>query len=64
VDERRGASGADRHTQAVSGLVDTLDSWARWLAERDVRLTVYNPRSLLAGSVPVYVRASEGRIDG
>jgi hypothetical protein len=25
---------------------------------------VYNPRSLLAGSVPVYVRASEGRIDG
>jgi hypothetical protein len=57
VDERRGASAADRHTQAASGLVDTLDRWARWLAERDVRLTVYNPRSLLAGTVPVHPRS-------
>jgi hypothetical protein len=56
VDERRGASAADRHTQAASGLVDTLDRWARWLAERDVRLTVYNPRSLLAGTVRVHPR--------
>jgi hypothetical protein len=57
VDERRGASAADPHTQAASGLVDTLDRWARWLAERDVRLTVYNPRSLLAGTVPVHPRS-------
>jgi hypothetical protein len=57
VDELRGASATDRHTQAGSGLVDTLDRWARWLAERDVRLTVYNPRSLLAGTVPVYPRS-------
>jgi len=64
VDERRGATVADVHTQAASGLVHTLERWARWLAERDVRLTVYNPRSLLAGRVPVYVRASEGRTDG
>jgi hypothetical protein len=56
VDERRGASAADRHTQAASGLADTLGRWARWLAERGVRLTVYNPRSLLAGRMPAHQR--------
>ena len=55
VDLMRGATAAGTHARASSGLIDTLGSWRRWLASQDVELMVANPRSLLAGSLPVYV---------
>jgi len=54
IDRRRGATAADPHVQATMGLVETLASWRAWLAREGVELEVLNPRSLLAGRLPVY----------
>lgn len=56
VDLRRGATAEDAHARAASGLVETLGIWRGWLGSQGVELSVYNPRSLLAGALPVYVR--------
>jgi len=58
VDVRRGAAAGDPHHRAASGMVATLGAWRRWLERRGVRLSVYNPRSLLAAELPVF------RLDG
>lgn len=47
------------HATARSGIVEKMGEWSRWLAERDVHLSVYNPRSLLAEVMPVF-RWDEG----
>jgi len=48
-----------RHNTADSGLIDLLGSWGEQFARRGVRLFVYNPRSLLARTVPVWPAAGE-----
>jgi hypothetical protein len=54
VDRRRGATSSDQHARGASGMVDTLGRWGTWLHERGVELSVLNPRSLLAASLPIY----------
>jgi hypothetical protein len=55
IDERRGSNAAQQHVQATMGLVETLCSWREWLVAKGVELDVYNPRSLLAAALPVYL---------
>lgn len=54
VDLRREARATDPHARAASGMIDALGRWGDWLRERGVALLVHNPRSLLAGTLPVY----------
>lgn len=54
VDVQRSATFADPHTQAATGLSGLLARWAEELEREGVALEVYNPRSLLAGTLPVY----------
>lgn len=54
IDERRGATAAEPHVQAAMGLVETLVEWRDWLEAHGVELEVHDPRSLLAGALPVY----------
>jgi hypothetical protein len=42
------------HNTARHGMVEMLGSWAEELAREGVRLSVYNPRSLLARVLPIY----------
>jgi hypothetical protein len=58
VDRRRGASAADPHAQASTGMIELLGRWAQRFAVDGVELTVYNPRSLLAETLLVYEWAS------
>lgn len=58
LDRLRGATAADEHVQATMGLVERLASWRDWLNDEGVALEVLNPRSLLAGAVPVYDSAA------
>jgi hypothetical protein len=59
IDELRGATAADPHVQGAMGLVRTIGGWADWLRGEGVALETYNPRSLLAGALPVH--AARGR---
>lgn len=52
-DTLRGANHTDVHNTARV-VIDLMGRWTRFLDERGVSLTVYNPRSLLAGVMPVY----------
>ena len=52
----RGQRFDEPHNTARSGVVDLMASWGALLAAEGVRLSVYNPRSLLAGPLPVYER--------
>jgi hypothetical protein len=61
VDIRRRAVASDAHARATSGLVEMLGQWRRWLENEDVRLTVLNPRSLLAAVLPVFARCFSWR---
>lgn len=54
IDRLRGARADDTHVQATMGLVQTLGAWGDWLRGEGVALEVLNPRSLLAGVLPVY----------
>jgi hypothetical protein len=56
VDQLRGATAADQHAQASTGMVELLGLWAKRFSTEGVELSVYNPRSLLAEALPVYVR--------
>lgn len=58
-DRMRGATATDRHNMA-DGVIGLFGHWADLLARRGVRLAVYNPRSLLAGALPVYARPGAG----
>jgi len=42
------------HATAAGGMVEGMGTWREYLAQRDVRLFVYNPDSLLAGVLPVW----------
>jgi len=53
----RGTRSGDRHHTTTNGVVELMAEWRRYFADRGVRLSVYNPRSLLADVLPVYDRA-------
>jgi hypothetical protein len=53
--EGRGLTVADPFAGAAR-VIRTLEAWGVYLSERGVSLTVYNPRSLLAGHLPIYPR--------
>ena len=53
VDVLRGATAADVHARGASGMVEALGRWGQWLEAEGVELSVLNPRSLLAGALPV-----------
>jgi|SRR5579884_837555 len=57
VDRARGAGADQAHARAASGMVEALGVWRAWLESRGVQLLVHNPRSLLAGTLPVYGEA-------
>lgn len=44
------------NSTAQSGIVNKMGEWATWLAARDIRLSVYNPKSLLTAVMPIYDR--------
>jgi hypothetical protein len=50
-----------KHHSARNGMVDVLGRWGALFALAGVSLMVFNPRSLLAGVLPVYERAREDR---
>jgi hypothetical protein len=50
----RGQHASDRHNTATSGIVPLMARWREHLERQDVRLLVYNSRSLLASVMPVY----------
>jgi hypothetical protein len=54
VDEARSAAFDDVHTQASTGLADRLGRWRAVLETEGVRLSVYNPRSLLTTTLPLF----------
>lgn len=54
VDVLRSASASDPHTQGMHGLVETLGRWREWLAGEGCDLLVWNPKSLLTHTLPVY----------
>ena len=50
----RGIHWSQPHNTVDNGLVGTMSAWRSELARRGIVLSVYNPRSLLAGVLPVY----------
>lgn len=54
--EREGIVG-DRPWPAAERIVEMMGAWRRELAPSGVELSVWNPRSLLAGELPVFDRA-------
>lgn len=53
----RGKSATDSHHVLRNGLVDVMGQWATVFRAHGVRLSVYNPRSLLNGVLPLYENA-------
>lgn len=49
------------HSVALRALLDLMKQWSDHLAGEGVRITVYNPRSLLAEVLQVYARKGAGR---
>ncbi len=54
VNAARGNRAGDRHNTAAAGIVELMDEWTRALAAQGVRLSVYNPKSLLADVMPAF----------
>jgi hypothetical protein len=46
----------DRHYTTRNGIVELMGEWRRFFETEGIRMSVYNPRSLLAPTVPVYER--------
>ena len=44
------------HNTVLNGVVERMGQWHRALEQEGVRLSVYNPRSLLADVMPIYER--------
>lgn len=44
----------ERHYTTRNGVVELMVEWHEFFARQGVRLSVYNPQSLLAGALPVY----------
>jgi hypothetical protein len=53
-DVARGMRHDEPHSRAATGMIATFGGWRELLEPRGVELSVYNPRSLLAGVLPVY----------
>ena len=53
----RGQHAGDRHSTAETGIVPLMARWRQHLATRGVGVFVYNPASLLASVLPVYMPA-------
>jgi hypothetical protein len=49
----------EMHNTARSGVVDLMGRWAEHFASDGVRISVWNPRSLLAETLPVYERPTQ-----
>jgi hypothetical protein len=58
LDAERGAQATDPHSQVGHGVARQIGTWSTWLARRGVRLSVLNPRSLLADVLPVHTVGS------
>jgi glycosyltransferase involved in cell wall biosynthesis len=58
VNTVRGNRPDDPHNTAAAGVVEQMGAWGRALEEDGVRLSVYNPRSLLADVLPVFAPAA------
>ena len=57
----RGHRADELHNTARNGVVEMMGQWRTHLErERGIRMSVFNPRSLLAGVMPVYQLAQEG----
>lgn len=54
VNNIRGNRYDEPHNTAASGVVEQMTEWGRVLAAEGVRLSVLNPRSLLADVLPLY----------
>ena len=54
----RGLRFNQEHNTARNGIVQSMVEWRRALGQNGVRLSVYNPRSLLADVLPVYANPS------
>jgi hypothetical protein len=57
----RGNRAADLHNTVGAGIVELMDGWRDVLAGDGVRLSVYNPKSLLAEVLPVFGAAQAAR---
>lgn len=44
----------EKHYTTRNGIVDLMAEWRRFFDQRGIRLSVYNPRSLLAEGLPIY----------
>ena len=53
----RGQAAREPHNTLRNGMVELMGEWRQALAAEGVRLSVYNPRSLLAAVLPVYPQA-------
>jgi hypothetical protein len=51
----------EMHNTARNGIVELMAEWSDHLAADEVRMSVWNPRSLLAERLPVYERPSQSR---
>ena len=51
----RGQHASERHSTAASGMVPLMARWRTHLEERGIDLRVFNPKSLLASVMPVYM---------
>ncbi|MGH2933092.1 MAG: hypothetical protein ACRDL2_01055 [Gaiellaceae bacterium] len=54
VNSMRGNRPGELHNTATAGIVELMGDWERFLAADGVQLSVYNPKSLLAGVMPVF----------
>ena len=61
VNTVRGNRPEDKHNTATAGVIEQMDEWARMLSTFGVTLSVYNPRSLLADVLPVFIPATAAR---
>lgn len=50
----RGIRFDQNHSTIANGIIGIMDAWSRKMAADGVRLSVYNPRSLLAQVLPLY----------
>jgi hypothetical protein len=48
----------ETHNTAMNGVVQLMERWAKHFEQNNVRLSVWNPRSLLAQTLPIYERPS------
>ena len=56
VDKLRSATAAEPHSRASTGMIELLGSWTKLFAADGVSLSVYDSRSLLSQSLPVFER--------